>query len=119
MSKMEMEAKKSMLQKMKKDLREKIHKDLPEGMKSAKKVVVEADSPEGLEEGLSVAQKILKGKLEAGASFKDMKDMVSDDEESDEDEDDYKGGGTEKYVSILDFPLPEAIESLRNRPVDG
>ena len=22
-------------------------------------------------------------------------------------------------VSILDFPLPEAIESLRNRPVDG
>lgn len=96
MSKMEMEAKKTMLQKMKKEMREKMHKGLPEKLKSAKKVVVESNSPEGLQEGLSVAQKILKGKLEAGASMKDMSEMMEDHDE--EMEDDYKCGGTEKYM---------------------
>jgi hypothetical protein len=94
---MEMEAKKKMLQKLKGDMREKMHKSLPEAFKG-KKVIIEADSEEGLEKGLSMAQKIMKGKL--GEMMEHSEESSESEEESCGecgDEDCYSCGGKEKY----------------------
>ncbi len=97
MKKMDVEAKKSMLQKLKGDMREIMHGELPEKLKGkVKKVVVESDSPEGLDKGLSMAQKILKGKLSQEDS--DMSDMMECESEDEEEEDEYNCGGKEKYM---------------------
>ena len=67
MSKMEMEAKKKMLQKLKGDMREKMHKSLPEAFKG-KKVIIEADSEEGLEKVIlgSILFVFAKSKFKVG-----------------------------------------------------
>jgi hypothetical protein len=67
--KMKKEARTKMLKELKKAMRDDIHEPLREGMKGLKKVTVASDSEEGLEEGLSKAQKILKKKEEMGEDF--------------------------------------------------
>jgi len=61
------EAKKMMLKKLKKSMQGEMHGKMKEGMSDKmQKVVVSSDTKEGLEEGLSKAQQILKKKLESG-----------------------------------------------------
>lgn len=69
---MKKEARKKMLKKLKGMMRDDMHGDKMEGMK---KVTVMSDSKEGLEKGLSKAQKIMKGKMdEYGCGGKEYAD---------------------------------------------
>ena len=61
---MALEARKKMLKKLKDKARKEMHSELPEKLGEMKsKVVISADSPEGLKEGLSKAEKILDAKM--------------------------------------------------------
>ena len=67
---MKKEARKKMLQELKKMMGDDMHEGMKEKMKDMQKVTVASDSKEGLEEGLSKAQEILKKRKEFGCGGK-------------------------------------------------
>lgn len=78
-----LDVKKAILQKMSQGLREDSKKNLGEGLKAKKlqKVTILAPDEEGLEKGLSTAQKLLKAKYgEMGLDEADMDDEESEHE---------------------------------------
>lgn len=82
-------AKKMMLEKLSKELRDGSHKPIAEGLKGKKlsKVEVIAKDEKGLEKGLSKAQQLLKAKFgDAGLSEDEMEDVDSEEYSEEEEE---------------------------------
>lgn len=108
---MKSHVKRSILKDLKEAMRQDMHGSMGDKMKQ--KVVVASDSPEGLEEGLSKAQEILKKRLEMMGE--DMDSESEDSEESSEDlsdedledeEDSYDDGGVSRKAEGYDDIIP-------------
>jgi len=85
MDEMSKKAKKEMIKMLKQSMRDSSYGDMKDGLK---KVTVASDSAEGLEEGLSKAQEILKKRFEAMGM--DPDEMKEEDEYSEKDKDEYE-----------------------------
>lgn len=80
MKPMRMQAKKSMLSSLKQMMREDMHNGLKDGLKGKMKVVVAADSPEDLKEGVDTAKESLSDMIKAGFLKSKGKEIPSEDE---------------------------------------
>lgn len=101
--KMKKEARKKMLRELKNMMKDDMHEDMREKMKGMQKVTVASDSPEGLEMGLSKAQKILKKRKEMDeykdGGYKESKDRTSEAPDS-------LGEGQGEYRGYKEDPKP-------------
>lgn len=101
--KSKIEAKKAMLKKLKSMMRDESYEPKKEEMKKMKKVTVMSDSEEGLEEGLSKAQKIMKAKKE------------SEGEDYECGGGKYEDGGISNYKELKDDELKYKKDMLKKK----
>lgn len=98
---MKNEAKRESLKALKKMMMEDMGAPVGEKLKGMQKVTVAAPDAEGLEEGLSMAEKILKKRLgdseEMSEENEEMPEELMKMMEMEEDEDEYACGGMKKY----------------------
>lgn len=86
MKDMKKDAKMDMLKSLKKMAKEMMYQDMPEEMKGMKKITVMSDDEEGLKEGLSKAEEIMKMREEVEGEEEFEEDEYEDDEMGDYEE---------------------------------